>query len=255
MAIAIYTGPSMIDGAPIVVLATLDSRNVKTGALIQTFIMRSDIEPHLAVKTGQDSSVCGNCPRRIFNGGDCYVLPHQAALSSWRAWEREGKPAADTLKACLAMEKAAKGHGLRMGSYGDPAAVPFYVWQILIDSLCPKTVTGYTHQWGNDFAHLAYPEQHKAWMRDNLMASCDNTSEAELARVQGWRFFLAVPKNVEIPARTVECLSDKMDKTCEECGICNGNQGRLGRASVYIREHGAKSMGKARRSAALAVMA
>lgn len=251
MSIAIYTGPSMIDGAPIVVLATLDSKNVKTGAMIQTFIMRSDIEPHIAAKTGEDSSVCGNCPRRHFLGGDCYVHPHQAALSAWRHWERQGKPQANALAACLAMESSARDHGLRMGSYGDPAAVPFHVWQILIDSLCPKTITGYTHRWQDSLGNDA--GEHMAWCRDNLMASCDNASEAALARSKGWRYFLAIPAGTAIPAKTVECLSDKLDKTCEDCGMCNGNQGRLGRISVFIKEHGVLSSAKARRSAALQV--
>jgi hypothetical protein len=38
----IYKGPSRIDGAPIVVLATYSNRNTKTGAVVQTYILRDD---------------------------------------------------------------------------------------------------------------------------------------------------------------------------------------------------------------------
>jgi hypothetical protein len=41
----IYKGPSRIDGAPIVVLATYSNRNSKTGAVVQTYILREDINP------------------------------------------------------------------------------------------------------------------------------------------------------------------------------------------------------------------
>jgi hypothetical protein len=60
----IYKGPSRIDGAPIVVLATYSNRNSKTGAVVQTYILREDINPLEASKTGADASICGTCPLR-----------------------------------------------------------------------------------------------------------------------------------------------------------------------------------------------
>ena len=77
----LYDGPSVLDGAPIVVIATLETSNAKTGAMVQTWILRGDIEPHQAVKTGEDASVCGNCPQRHNTGGACYVMTHQAPLA------------------------------------------------------------------------------------------------------------------------------------------------------------------------------
>ena len=41
----IYEGPSQIDGAPIVAIATLKSRNRKNGAMIQTWILRAYMHP------------------------------------------------------------------------------------------------------------------------------------------------------------------------------------------------------------------
>jgi hypothetical protein len=63
--IKVWEGPSELDGAPIMLLLTglaKSSKNAKTGDLLQTWILRSDVAPHVAVKTGQDSSVCGFVP-------------------------------------------------------------------------------------------------------------------------------------------------------------------------------------------------
>ena len=61
---------SRIDGKPLVlVLRGADAArkeadsgaNAKTGAMIQTYIMRADIEPQEAARIGEDYSVCGDC--------------------------------------------------------------------------------------------------------------------------------------------------------------------------------------------------
>jgi hypothetical protein len=57
----IYENPS------IVIIATgfkQGSKNGKTGAMIQTWILRKDINPVKAVKTGLDFMVCGDCWKR-----------------------------------------------------------------------------------------------------------------------------------------------------------------------------------------------
>lgn len=56
----IYQGPSLIDGSPIVCIAIIGSGNVKTGSMIQTYIIRSDISPMEASKSGLDYAICGN---------------------------------------------------------------------------------------------------------------------------------------------------------------------------------------------------
>ena len=53
----IYKGPSLIDGKPIVVIATYSNRNTKTGSVVQTYIEREDINPLEASKTGADVSI------------------------------------------------------------------------------------------------------------------------------------------------------------------------------------------------------
>ena len=74
----VYEGKSMLDGMPIVMIALPDSTNRKTGNLIQTYIMRSDIHPQDAINSGQDESICGSCIHRKQvgdNGRTCYVFP------------------------------------------------------------------------------------------------------------------------------------------------------------------------------------
>ena len=77
----LYDGPSVLDGSPIVCIATLSTSNRKTGAMIQTWILRADKDPVTASKLGDDVSICGNCPLRHHTGGACYVNIGQAPRS------------------------------------------------------------------------------------------------------------------------------------------------------------------------------
>jgi hypothetical protein len=79
----IYNGPSLIDNQSIVVVAIVSSGNIKTGNMIQTHIIRADINPMKASKTGADYSICGDCIHRVkptdnpdkktAQGRSCYV--------------------------------------------------------------------------------------------------------------------------------------------------------------------------------------
>jgi len=62
-----WRGESPIDGAAIVMLATGQTKpsdNTKTGPMVQTFIIRQDMKPIEAVKTGKDKSICDGCKFR-----------------------------------------------------------------------------------------------------------------------------------------------------------------------------------------------
>lgn len=45
------------------------SKNPKTGAMVQTFIVGMDEDPQTAVHNGHDAKVCFQCPLRPINGG------------------------------------------------------------------------------------------------------------------------------------------------------------------------------------------
>ena len=96
----IYDGPSVLDGKPIVVIATgfkTKSQNPKTGDMIQVFILYKDESPQEAAHSGNDSSVCGNCKHRgeliedLKNGGtrninrSCYVVLFMAPGNVYRS--------------------------------------------------------------------------------------------------------------------------------------------------------------------------
>jgi hypothetical protein len=224
--LVLYTGPSRLDGAPIVVVATLASKNVKTGNMVQTWILRADADPLAASRAATDESVCGDCPHRRSLGGACYVNLGQAPVAVWRSW-RAGRYAVAT--PALVAEHLA-GRTVRLGAYGDPAAVPAAVWESLVAAAAGHT--GYTHQWRRAGAD-AY--------RGLVMASCDTAAEhAEAARA-GWRTFTVLGTDDAPPMRTFECLADAKGKSCAECLACDG--ATVGRdvqaASVWIRVHGA----------------
>ena len=141
----VYEGKSMLDGMPIVMIALPDSTNRKTGNLIQTYIMRSDIHPQDAINSGQDESICGSCIHRKQvgdNGRTCYVFPPSFA-GIWKKYKAGGYEHINS----RSINKF-KNRLVRLGSYGDPLAVPTQVWSKLLS--LSSGFTGYTHQWSND---------------------------------------------------------------------------------------------------------
>jgi len=230
--IILYEGPSAIDGAPIVVIANriaTGSNNAKTGAMVQTFIMRADVNPFRALKTGQDESICGDCPQRPFKGGKCYVDVAKSVASVYGAYERGryARPGIDYDTADL--PEIFAGRAFRLGTYGDPAAAPFQIWRAA--TLKAAKITGYTHQWRNPafqaFALLC-------------MASADSESDQLLASACGWRTFRA--KRASEPRTTSEigCPAAKENgarTSCERCGLCAGNTSKSAK-DIVINLHG-----------------
>jgi hypothetical protein len=95
----VWEGPSQLDGAPIVAVATYDTRddhssaNTKTGAMAQIYILRSDIAPLDVLARGLDTSICGDCPHRSpasGGSGACYVQVAKAPRGIWEAIQRDG---------------------------------------------------------------------------------------------------------------------------------------------------------------------
>ena len=225
----LYSGPSMLDGSPIVAVMTghdKPSHNEKTGAIPQVWILRSDIAPHEAIKTGEDASVCGDCPLRPSVAGkgeaSCYVRTFQAPLSIYRKLERGGYGYVDADS--LARISAPT---IRIGAYGDPAAVPLHVWDTLA-SLTGAKILGYSHQWRKVPQIARY-----------AMASVESPAAAQEAHALGFRTFRVMSRN-EAPNRgEALCPASKeagYRKTCATCGACDG-VARGNRASIAIFAH------------------
>lgn len=231
----IWEGSSAHDGAPLVVIMTgltNASANTKTGDMVQTFILRADIDPMAALKDGSDSSICGACPLRgrMLDGRmmerACYVNVGQSPLSVWRAYDR-GSYARVTPE--VAGEMVA-GRAIRLGAYGDPAMVPVSVWHAI--TARATSHTGYTHQWRTrpEFSGL-------------VMASADSVEDRREARGLGWRAFFVVPASAELPTGAMECSAtrERNPLQCADCGACAGTRhgASPNAVDVVIRAHGA----------------
>ena len=226
-----YKGPSEIDGAPIVVIVNkIDgSKNAKTGALVQTFIIRSDIAPTDALKTGDDYSICGDCEHRPIvakktGRPPCYVNVGRSVLAVFNAYKR-GR----YVKATPA-EIGARVAGLRvrLGTYGDPFAAPVGVWQD-ITHWCAGHA-GYSHQWQRaGFDHAAWAPL--------LMASADNIDQAAQANLHGMRVFRVSDGVDRQPGETTCPASAEGGKraTCADCMLCAGTSKQA--RDIVIADH------------------
>lgn len=217
----------MLDGSPIVAIATgigTASRNAKTGAMVQTYIIRADMHPIDAVRSGADAAICGDCRHRGDGTGkerSCYVTLYRGPGQVWRSLQRGSYAAAtpETVASIIA------GRMVRLGTYGDPAAVPIEVWQVLVSRAAGWT--GYTHVRGLGPKWAAL-----------CMASADTVGERDEARLRGFRVFrvgsereageVVCPASAEAGHRT----------TCEACRACMGTAGKA-RADIVIAPHGA----------------
>jgi hypothetical protein len=233
----IYAGPSLLDGKPIVAVAITKSKNSKTANMVQTYIIRSDIDPRDASRLGEDYSICGTCPHRgqaapdktagLATGRTCYVVIGQGPVIVFKSLQRQIYPSAVGHAAIAAL---GKGRMVRLGTYGDPAAVPAYVWESLISEADGHTA--YSHQ---------AKTQGAAFDPKLYMRSADNLSEAAFAWRDGQRTFRIVAHQSEVmPGREILCpASEEAGKrtTCERCGLCAG--ATIAAKSIAIVAHGA----------------
>lgn len=222
----IYEGPSLLNGEPIVAIATglkSPSKNEKTGPMIQVWILAQNESPVEAARSGSDAAICGDCPLKPLNLGTCYVTLFQGPRSIWATWKRGGYPP-------LGLD-AFKGMPVRLGAYGDPAAVPFHLLDAI--GLQASMVTGYTHQWRDcDPLHKHY-----------CMASVEDEAGAHDARERGWRTFRvtkspgdkALSKEVVCPAS--EEAGHKIQ--CIDCGACDGTSSSR-KSHIVIMAHGSR---------------
>jgi hypothetical protein len=221
----IYNGPSLLDGQPIVVIATYSNRNKKTGHVVQTYILCRDINPLEASKTGADSTICGDCVmrgtpttdpvRKIAKNRKCYVNLGQGVLIVWKAFQR------GVYKTGSARDMG-RGRFVRVGTYGDPAACPSSVWEDLLAEA--DTFTAYSHQSG--------------WRPDIAMQSADTYEQAAAHWSEGRRTFRVIT-GLEDLDKTKETLCPASKEAgrrvqCTACKLCKGSS--LAK-SIAIVEH------------------
>jgi len=226
--VEIWRGPSTIDGFDIMAIATgfkTPSENIKTGDMVQVFILLQDVAPHIAVKTGQDRSVCGDCRHRFVNDGSCYEVVHRAPRQVYVTWARGNYPLLSDVGGYSIFD----GAKVRLGSWGDPGALPYGVVAAINRH---AETTGYTHRW----RQLSPSWQHF------LMASVDTDNEQREARRLGWRCFRVKRDGTEVAPdlveRTKSCPGVLDDFTCgEHCMQCGGGSG----VDRVVNVHGVKA--------------
>jgi hypothetical protein len=235
--VVVWEGPSLIDKKPIVVIANgfkNVSQNRKTGPMVQVYILRSDVPAWTAITTGDDRSICGDCKFRAKkdsggSGRTCYVQVWPYVETIYKAYLR-----GTYTPVCDLQENPFKDKNIRIGTYGDPAAVPLYVWQHMIREA--KAWTAYTHGWKTCDLGL----------QSIAMASVDSREELEEARAMGWRTFRTRFRTESLQAGEIVCPASKeagVKSSCIDCRLCDGNSSvRIGkddkRTSIAIIAHG-----------------
>tara|TARA_R100000781_G_scaffold108442_1_gene72981 strand:+ start:120 stop:905 length:786 start_codon:yes stop_codon:yes gene_type:complete len=249
----------------IVSIATFNSSNRKTGDEVQTWIIYKHEPPNIAIDTGKDVAICGDCKHRgivltlddatiyadklpttkrkallnriedkrtkglnsINIDRKCYVAVWQAPLSIYKAWKNGNYPTLTPKQ----VQKRFAYKKVRLGSYGDPIHIP--KWKLDIILKFTLGVTGYTHQWKNK-KYIEYKQY--------LMASVDTVKEKLLANSLGYRTFRVRQKTDALDSNEVGCLSDRNARgnkklvPCVDCMMCSGLTSKV-KQSISIIQH------------------
>lgn len=237
MATLIWRGPSQLDGREIILALSghqTASVNSKTGPVLQTWILNAKASPANSVRSGADASVCGHCPHRHHTGGGCYVLLWQSPTVIWRSVRNQES----VFEAPCDLVPPIRHNCtvLRLGSYGDPMAVPVHVWKTLIDLVGGLPTVGYTHQWRlNDPAGIHCMETSDYyWYRAHLQASTETAEQDAVAHSLGWCIFRILAAGQTPLPGSYECPASAGLTNCASCMWCGSGR------DIWIRPHGAR---------------
>jgi len=240
----IYDGPSLIDGKPIIVVYQPAGKNPKIGEMAQTWIIRSDIDPITANRIGEDYSICGNCPHRgiidpqkkkgMASNRSCYVNP-MPILAVYKSYKKGNYKKLNYGNNLYPLAMLAAGQDVRLGSYGDPAAIPARVWHGLLRFA--KSHTGYTHQANIKTSSYDY-------IKNILMTSCETLEQAKTAWKKGLRTFRTITDLSQITSNEKQCMAtlEGSKTTCAKCNKCNGDS-NFKSIAIVVHGNGAKYAG------------
>ncbi len=239
--IIVYRGPSLYNGKPIVAILTRSS-NRKTGNMVQLWILSDEANPIEASRNGIDVSICGKCPhmgkpnpdkiKGWTDGRTCYVNLIHGPSAVYKGLQRGIYTEATTAN----VHGFLSGNMLRLGAYGDPAALPLGLVDLLVGYASGHT--GYTH--GDTVAGLNVDYSH-------VMASADSKREAILHHANGHRTFRIIPIAAwnekgkgELLANEIICPATPEGGNkaqCNNCLLCNGSKSKA--KSIAVVAHGA----------------
>lgn len=250
LGVVLHRGIAAWNGGKYVVIACFgESENRKTGPMVQVYILADNGEkPTDAIKSGDDATVCHDCPMRgilakyagrrripadlIGGGGEgnaCYVNAGQSVQSVYHAYQA-GRYETYDLEL---HDRWFYGRSIRWGAYGEPVLIPLWIVEHL--SGIADGWTGYTHQF--------HRREFQAYRR-YFMASVHNHTIGRAVEL-GWRMFYA---GTTIPAEYahlfVDCPASEesgFKKQCIDCKACRGNCRPVGDSmakSISINPHG-----------------
>lgn len=204
--VIVYKGKSEIDGENVIAIATAEkNQNRKIGDIVQIWIIKPDINPILAKRLGEDISICGDCKHRDFK--TCYVNLGHGPNQIFKAFHNDKYIKLDDNSI---FENAI----VRIGAYGDPAAIPIHVWDKI--AVYAENILGYTHQWNKKKFQL---------LKSYCMASVETEAEFDKAQSLLWRTFRVKLDhepafNTEMRCPASAEMGNKL--TCEQCQSCSG---------------------------------
>jgi hypothetical protein len=119
-----------------------------------------------------------------------------------------------------------KQQKLRITAYGDPSAVPYEVWENLLQYFTHHT--GYTHQWRN---------LDERWSRF-LIASCETPIHVVEATALGWSTFRVRTPDAPMLSAERQCPNiTNPSIQCSNCRLCSGSNNEKTR-HISIEVHG-----------------
>ena len=225
--VVFYRGPSEINGLPVIGVLTKDTRNIKTGNMVQTWYLpdhKCKVSDSRKIQD-RSESICGTCIHqgRFDADGDrqkasvtCYVndLGINAVYNSTVDLPVSGF---DEVRDAVILW----GKSIRLGAFGDPVAVPFKAHEPIWEALDHAGLgsVGYTHQWREG--------RFKIWHKW-LMASVE--SYDDIPEDPKWRYFRAAncePRKGEIMCPNTAQTEKGYDNPvqCEQCLLCDPSKG------------------------------
>lgn len=230
--VVIDSGDSFL-GGPYVAIMTFRSGNEKTGDIPQVFIIRPDIKPTEAVKSGADTTICGNCSHRLRWHSDlkkfkrtCYVNVGQSVNIVYAKFERGGYPDLwDNKNLALQVEVSEflADRYVRWGAYGDPSVIKHSVVRRINGWSAGHL--GFTHQWLHPAA---------AQFKGIFQASCESVTQYRVAKELGWKTYTVIPHDeTEGPGKRCPATIEGVFATCKTCRLCTG-----AKADIFSPAHG-----------------
>lgn len=219
---------SALNGEPIIVAVQMtDTANTKLGAeMRQVWIMPAGMKPSVANGTAAQDSVCGKCWFKT--NGACYVNM-QTPNSVYRSIEAGNyTELSQTPEDLAVLADALHGETVRVGAWGDPAAMPWPIMQTITKAAA--SYTAYTHQ-------AAHPNFNRMYL-SVCMVSAESPKQAAKYQELGIRTFrpkVAGSVNLE---NEITCPNETHGINCIECRLCDGGNARRGNPSIAVTVHG-----------------